>query len=106
MSIFNMTGVRSPDGSYRMTPDYLYSNITAATTTVVKTGSGLLHAIVVGTASPSGATATIYDNTTASGASVSVVSVTGSSNLIYDINLNTGLTIVTSATGNLTVTYK
>lgn len=103
---FNFLGLHSGDGSNRVTSDYLYNNITAATTTVVKSGPGILHSLIVGTASPSGATATIYDNTTASGASVSITAVTTSNNLVYDINLNTGLTIVTSATGNITVAYK
>lgn len=79
--------------------------ISTATTTVVKTGAGLIHRIFV----QGGTAGTIvgYDNTAASGTiifSLDSTSAIGS----YELNgvFATGLTIVTAAATKLTVAYR
>ena len=84
-----------------------YSNITTATTTTVKSGSGGLRAIIVNTAVAS-ATITIYDSLTASGTKIGTITLglTAIPLVIpYDIAFNTGLTVVTSGAIDLTVAY-
>lgn len=82
----------------RFTPTY----ISTATTTVIKTGTGLLHTLTVqgGTAG----TIIVYDNTAASG---TVLASFDSTNALetytFDCTFNTGLTVVTSAATKLTV---
>ena len=88
-----------------------YRNIATATTTTVKSGRGRLTAIVCNTAVLSGVI-TIYDNTAASGAVIATI--TEPATLLqnhYDIDykgleFGIGLTIVTSASHNLTVIYE
>jgi len=88
-----------------------YSNITTATTTTVKSGAGTFHAITVNTAVAS-ATLTIYDNTAASGTKIGTITlpstITGVDPFIlpYDIAFATGLTIVTSGSTDVTVSYR
>jgi hypothetical protein len=82
------------------------NHITTATTTVVKTGPGVLHAFTVGTGGAS-STATVYDNTAASGTVLAVISTAAQANLVLDIGFSIGLTVVT-ATGtpaDITVSY-
>lgn len=79
--------------------------IVTATTTVVKTGKGILHTITVegGTAG----TITVYDNTAASGTKLADFSSTNAiATYTFDVAFATGLTIVTSAATSLTVSYK
>jgi hypothetical protein len=86
-----------------------YKNITAAATTVVKAGPGQLFSINLQNMAAS-ATMTIFDNTAGSGtviatytapAAVSTVPVS----LFYDLKFNTGLTIVTTGTNDITVSF-
>lgn len=88
----------------------LATNITTATTTTVKSGAGFLHAIVINKGVLAGVI-TIYDNTAASGTKIGTITF-GAALLsdppglaLYDINFTTGLTIVTSAATDLTVSY-
>lgn len=85
-----------------------YRMISTATTTVVRTGPGTLRRLIVNNGSPGG-TITVYDNTAASGTQIAVVNIPGSTNnpfvLDYDLEANTGITVVTSTAVNLTVTY-
>ncbi len=85
----------------------LYSNIPTSTTTVVKTGSGLLHAININTIGTT-STVTVYDNTAGSGTKIATLSSVAQNCLIYDCKFTTGLTIVTAggAPADITVTYK
>lgn len=88
-----------------------YNNITTATTTVVKSGAGVLHKLIINTAIAS-ATITLYDNTAASGTKIGTITlpavITGLSliDLIYDLSFATGLTVVTSGLTDLTVIYR
>lgn len=90
---------------------YNYTNITTATTTVVKTGLGVLHAIILNTPVAS-ATATVYDNTAGSGTKIGTVTLPGTLlnegpvSAIYDVQFNTGLTLVTTGTADWTIVWK
>ncbi len=87
-------------------PVPVYKNITTGTTTLVASGSGELNRIILNTAA--NGTIKLYDGLTAVNifASISV----SSSDLptVWDFNLqfNTGLTIVTSAATDITVVYE
>lgn len=86
---------------------YKYLNITGQATTVVKSGSGILHTICVNTPAAT-ETITIYDNTAASGTKIGTITVFAATNpcLTYDVNFGTGLTLVTAtASSDLTVSY-
>lgn len=88
-----------------------FANITSGTTTNVKSGSGTLSKITINTLIAA-ATITIYDNTAASGTKIGTITlqstITGSDpvTLTYDISFATGLTIVTSGSTDLTVSYR
>ncbi len=89
---------------------YSTTNITAAapTTTVVKTGTGILHTITFNKPVATGVV-TVYDNTAASGTAIATITTPASPQpftLHYDVVFGTGLTI-TSATAaqDVTVTY-
>lgn len=86
-------------------------NIQGNATTTVKSSAGMLHCIQVNTKA-SGGTATVYDNTAASGTVIAVIdtSLTGSAGntLFYDVAFQTGLTIVTAnaSTVDLAVAFQ
>ena len=83
--------------------------ITTATTTLVKSGAGILHGVTINSKGTVASTVTIYDALTAIGNPIAIIdSLTLSGQFVYDINLDTGLTIVTTGTvaPNLTVSYR
>lgn len=84
-----------------------FTNVAASATTVVKTGAGILHRIVVNTALATG-TLTIYDNTAASGTKIATVTIPAApapSHFVLEFQcaFATGLTIV-GATANIDYT--
>lgn len=87
-----------------------FNNITTATTTTVKSGSGHLKRIVINKA-VLGTTITIYNNTT--GAAPAIGTITFGAALLsdppivadYGVDFSTGLTIVTSGAVDITVAY-
>jgi len=89
------------------------TNITLAapTTTVVKSGAGFLHAIIINKTTATGVI-TIYDNTAASGTIIATITqpaavLATSYVLSYDVSFATGLTIVTStAAQDITVSWR
>ena len=94
--------------------NYRHQNITAAapTTTVVKTGYGTLHSIIINKATAN-AVITIYDGVTAaSGSLIGTVTLPATllrsqDVLIYDVAFAEGLTIVTStAACDLTISFE
>lgn len=92
-------------GELNSTPRF--SNISTATTSLLKTGPGSLHRIVVN--DPSNITITVYDNTSATGSVIAAIkpgSNTTPITLEYGCEFQSGLTIVTSGTTNLTVIYE
>lgn len=89
---------------------YSFLNITAAapTTTVVRTGSGILHSITFNKPVATGVV-TVYDNTAASGTIIGTITVPANPmpvTLVYDARFENGLTIVTAtAAQDITVTF-
>ena len=85
-------------------------NITAAapTTTVVKSGAGVLHTITFNKPVAT-AVVTIYDNTATSGTIIGTITIPASPmpvTLTYDAYFGTGLTLTTAtAAQDITVTY-
>lgn len=89
---------------------YNYTNITSATTTLVKTGAGILHAIVVNTGV---ASATIELDDALSHITPKIGTITCQASTVgnpvtatYDIQFNTGLSITTSGATDITVVWK
>jgi hypothetical protein len=77
---------------------FKYTNITTNTTTTVKSGAGVLHSVSVNTKGAT-ETAQMYDNTAGSGTKIGLIDVTLTQDtLIYDLQFQTGLTIVTAGT--------
>ena len=88
----------------------IYKNITGVSTSqILKYGAGIIHSIIVGT-STSGATISIYDNTTGTSNPVSVITlatVTAPVTLDFHVGFSTGLNVVPSQSSlNLTVIYE
>jgi hypothetical protein len=86
------------------------TNITTATTTTVKSGQGILRAIIFNKPVVLGVT-TICDNTAASGTKIGTI--TNPAALLqqqmvipYNVRFQTGLTIVTSTADDITVVYE
>lgn len=89
---------------------YSYTNISTATTTVVKSGAGFLHLIVIGKHVASNAI-TIYDNTAASGTKISTITpgtllTDPPIQATYDVVFSTGLTVVTAGASDITVSWR
>lgn len=87
---------------------YSYSHQATSATTVVKSGVGVLHSIVINTRGTS-STATIYDNTAGSGTVIAIIDTTlSTTSFVYDLNFATGLTVVTAGAtpADITVTYR
>ena len=85
--------------------NFSYAYISSATTTQVKSGSGFLHAIVVG--ETAAGSIKVIDNTTGTTTNLgelksSVVEGT----YVFNCNFSTGLRIVTAAASKITVIYR
>ena len=80
-----------------------YNHVAGAGTTLVKTGPGRLHGIVVGT--PVGV-CTVYDSTTGSGTVMAVITTTSPVGLDFNCAFSVGLTVVTSSTSDVTIIYE
>jgi len=79
--------------------------ISTATTTVVKTGGGVLHAITLG--ETAAGSITIYDNTAGSGTIIAVLKASiVEQTFIFDVAFATGLTVVTAGASKLNVSYR
>jgi hypothetical protein len=86
--------------------DEKLTNITTATTTVVKSGKGYLNLITINTTTAFAIT--IYDNTAASGTKIATIAASPAigSTFVYQGKFNTGLTIVTAGASDITVSYQ
>ncbi len=82
-----------------------YTGITTATTTVVKSGAGILHAIVVN--ATAAGTITVYDNTAASSTKIATLKASIAEGVYSYMGLafSTGLTVVTAGASDVTVLY-
>jgi hypothetical protein len=85
---------------------FQYSNISTATTTLVKSGVGVLNTITINTTAAG--TITIYDSLTATGTKIATIaaSPTIGSTFNFDVAFTTGLCIVTAAASDITVSFK
>jgi hypothetical protein len=81
-----------------------YAHINTNATTTLAQRLGTLHNIVVNNAGTS-ATITVYDNTAASGAVIAVITPVAGGNYCFDAVFNNGLTVVTTGTPDITVTF-
>jgi hypothetical protein len=97
-----------PGGILTTESQFSYYTITTATTSVIKTGSGLINNIIIlgGTAG----NITVYDSTTASGNRIlptfNPTSISQPIAIPLSAKFSTGLTIVTAAATLITVTYR
>lgn len=76
------------------------SNITTNTTTTVKSGAGVLHAVVIDAGATTTGSIVVYDNTAGSGtvlATINSTTAVGNGTFIFDSPFATGLTLVTTA---------
>ena len=99
-SIFKLGGI-PVDAKSKFTANH----IATATTTVVLTGSGTLHALTVNTTAAGAIT--IYDNTAGSGTVIAIFpnsAVVGT--YLYDVAVGTGITIVTAAASDITISFR
>lgn len=84
---------------------YSTTRISTATTTVIKASPGYLKSITV-CATAAGAI-TVYNNTAASGTIVTVLKASiAEQTFTFDAVMSTGITIVTAAASDITVTYR
>lgn len=82
-----------------------YTNIASATTTTVKSGRGVLKAIIVNTTAAGAIT--VYDNTAASGTKIATIkSSVVEQQFDYNCRFLAGLTIVTGAASDITVIWE
>jgi len=85
----------------------IYAHITTAGTYNLKYSPGTLHRITLN--SPSGTLITIYDNTAGSGTVIAVINTPSQANpvtLEYELEFNTGLTLVTTGTWDATISFE
>ena len=80
-----------------------FKHISTATTTLVKTGAGVLHNIVINTTSAGAIT--VYDGIDNTGAVIGIIAASApvGSNFKYGVGFKTGLTIVTAGASDITV---
>lgn len=84
---------------------FSYVHITTATTTNVKSGAGFLHLIVINTTAAGAIT--IYDNTAASGTTIAIFAASATiGTYLYDVSFTTGLTVVTAAASDVTISSR
>ena len=86
-----------------------FKNITSATTTLVKAGPGVLVGITVNKAVASGVY-TLFDSLTGSGLAIGTITMPAALlasqvYLPYNVQFINGLTVVTSSTDDITVSY-
>lgn len=83
-----------------------YKNITANATTVVKSSQGRLHAVTINNKGSTGVV-TLYDNASAaSGTKIGTLTLTAETTQLYDVSFANGLTVVTSGSVDITVSFR
>jgi hypothetical protein len=97
----------SVSNPFNVTPAvFSYKHINSAATTTVKSSAGTLHTISINSKAAS-SSCTVYDNATGSGTVIAVLdTVNFEGSLTYDVLFATGLTLVTTGTPDITVTYR
>jgi hypothetical protein len=98
-------------GVIKVEQRYSYTNITTGATTVVKSGAGFFHLLIV-SKGVAAATITIYDNTAGSGTKIATITFGAAllsdppDSTLFDVSFATGLTIVTSGATDITVAWR
>lgn len=106
LSTKTIAGEDTTNDVMKVEQQYTYKNISTATTTIVKSGSGFIHTLTINN-DTAGGTITLYDNTAASGTTIaSIPGGSGKTSRIYDVQFSIGLTIVTSAADDLTISFR
>lgn len=87
-----------------------YTNITSNTTTLVRTGAGVLRRVTCNKAVASQVIA-IYDGLTAAGTKIATITepnpvLANQWSLAYDVCFQTGLTVVTGVSEDLTICWE
>jgi hypothetical protein len=86
--------------------DYKYAYISTATTTQVFSGGGRLHSIILGTALDAAGDISIIDNTTGTTVNLALLQATAPSGQYeFNVNIHTGLRIITAGADKITVVY-
>jgi hypothetical protein len=97
------------DGTLKAVLPTNYSRFNGAATTTVKSGAGYFVSVCYTTPS-NGSTMTVYDNTAAAGTIIAVYTPPNGSFIVCmpmeSVAFTTGLTIVTTGTGQWTVSYR
>ena len=86
-----------------------FSHIAAKATTLVKTGDGYLHSVVINTKGATGNNANIFDGIDNSGTLIAVLDLTqGPATIFYNLAFAVGLTVVTDngTQADITVIYR
>jgi hypothetical protein len=82
-----------------------YTNLTAAASTVLKTGPGRLHRVQINRLAIA-STVKLWDNTSAAGTVIALIDTTAlRDTLIYELDFNTGLTVTLTGVPDVTVTW-
>jgi hypothetical protein len=85
-----------------------YAHLNANGATTLKSAAGWLHTVTINSKGATGNTATLYDNTTASGTVIAVIDTTAQiQTLLLDAAFATGLTVVLASgtSADITVSY-
>jgi hypothetical protein len=102
-----MAGTVTPQAVHPIVT-YSWNHIFTNTTTAIKTGAGILDAVVINTKGVTGNTCTLYDSPDNSGNVIAIIDTTlAQTTLVYDLAFAVGLCAIT-ATGtaaDLTITY-
>ena len=86
------------------TPVWNYTHISTAATTVIKTGRGVLHSIVVNTTAAGAIT--VDDAASATTPNIAIMKASiAEGTYIFDCAFTVGLTIVTAAASDITVNW-
>lgn len=81
-----------------------FVNVATNTTTVAKSGAGVLQSITVN--STAAGAITVYDNTAASGTKIATLKASiAEGTYTFNCAFSTGLTVVTAAASDITITY-
>ena len=82
-----------------------FLNMASTVSTVVKTGAGMLHAIVINKSA--NGTITVYDNTAGSGTKIATLKASVVENsYIYDLKFSNGLYVIPGAAVDVTYVYR
>lgn len=106
----SLSVVPNTDTPFKTTSQgYSFTHIAASATNTIKSGAGVLHAVIVNTKGTVASTLTLYDNTAGSGTIIAIIdSLNLSGTFEFDIAFATGLTIVSTGTvaPDFTVSYR